>query len=129
MLQVAAEELFQRESHGAALAVMGVVLPAKGDLIAVHRKEAVIRDRHAMGVAGQILQDVLGSAKGPLRINNPFFPEERAQERCECLLVRERLTFPEEGKLIGMKCSLQPSDELPAKNTAEHPGRQEEVWR
>jgi len=49
MLQEAAEELFQRESHGAALAVMGVVLPAKGDLIAVHRKEAVIRDRHAMG--------------------------------------------------------------------------------
>ena len=87
MLQEAAEELFERESHGAALAVMGVVLPAKSDVIAVHCEESMVGDRHAMGVAGQILKHVFRSAKGRLRINDPFFPKESAQERRECLLI------------------------------------------
>jgi hypothetical protein len=43
---------------------MRVVLPAKGDVIAIHRQKAVIRDRDAMGIAGQLLQDMLRPAEG-----------------------------------------------------------------
>ena len=36
MLQEPAQELFYRQGHGTALTVMRVVLPTKGDVIAIH---------------------------------------------------------------------------------------------
>jgi hypothetical protein len=82
-LQEGAKELFQRESHGAALAVMGVVLSAKGDVNVVQCEESMIGDRHAMGVAGQILKHVLRPAKRRLRVDVPFLPKEIAQQRLD----------------------------------------------
>src|SRR5215469_4551572 len=46
MLQEPAQKLFRRQSHGTASTVMRVVLPTKGDVIAIHRKKAMIRDGH-----------------------------------------------------------------------------------
>ena len=92
MLQKPAQELFEGQSHRTALAVVRVVFPPEGDLIAVHRQEPVIRDGHAMGIAGQVLQHVLRPAKGSLGVDDPFLSKQRAQERCERLPFRRRLT-------------------------------------
>ena len=71
MLEEAAQELLRRERHGALLAVVRVVLPAKGDLGVGDREQAMVGDGHAMGVAGQVVKDVFGSAKGRLGIDDP----------------------------------------------------------
>lgn len=81
MLQEPAEELLQGESHGPGLTAMGIVLPAKGDVVALHRKKPMIRNRHPMGVPGQVLKDVLWPAKGRLGINDSLLPKQSAQVR------------------------------------------------
>ena len=117
------------KSHLAALIVMGVVLPAKGDVIVVHRQQSVIGDGYAMRVASQILQDVFRPSERCLGVDDPVLPEESAEECGECFCVCQRLALSVEGELFPVKRLFQPSHELPAKNAAEHPHRQEEVGR
>jgi hypothetical protein len=91
MLQEPAQELLCGEGHAPGLAVMGVVLPAKGDVVAIHQKKPMIRNRHPMGVAGQVLKDVLWPAKGCLGVNDPLLSKQSAQESRERLLVGQGL--------------------------------------
>src|SRR5215470_9130703 len=129
MLQEAAQELLRRESHGAGPAVMRVVLPAKGDVMVVHRQQSMVGDRHAMGVASQILKHVLWPAKGSLGVDDPVLLEQSAHESRERLLVRQGLQLAVKGQSLAMKRLPQSGDELPAKDAAEHSHRQEEVGR
>jgi hypothetical protein len=55
VLQEAAQELFQSHGHAAALAVMGIILPAERDVRVVYGQETMIRDSYAMCVTGQVL--------------------------------------------------------------------------
>jgi hypothetical protein len=45
----------------ASLVMMGVVFPAEGHLGRADREEAMVGNGHAMGIASEIMQDVLGS--------------------------------------------------------------------
>jgi hypothetical protein len=103
MLQEPPQELFCRQGHGTTFPVMRVVLPPKGDVIALHREKTMIRDGHSVGVAGQVLQYVLWAAKGRLGIDDPVFPKQSAQEGGECLLIGQRLTLAKEDKLLALK--------------------------
>jgi len=85
---------------------MGVVLPAKGDVLVIHRQQSVIRDGHAMRVAGQILKHMLRPPKGRLGVHDPLLPEESVQESGKRLFVCQRLTVPVERKLVSLKCLL-----------------------
>src|SRR3974390_1639725 len=100
MPQETAREIFWRQGHGTALTVVRIVLPTKGDVIAIHGQKPMIRDGHAVGIAGQILQHVLWPAKGSLGINHPVFLKQSAQEGCEGLLVRQRLTRTKKEKWV-----------------------------
>jgi len=80
--------------------VVGVVLPAKGDVSVVHRQQPVIGDGHAMRVASQVLQDMFRPSEECLRIDDPVLPEESAEESGECFLVCQRLVLPVEGELV-----------------------------
>ena len=108
---------------------MRVVLPSEGDVVVVHRQEAMIGDRHAMGVAGQVLQHVFRPAEGCLGVDHPVLPKQRAQERGECLLVRQRLALAVESQVASGERPAQSGHELTAKDAAEHSHRQEEVGR
>ena len=55
VLQEAAQELFRRQGHAAAFAVMGIILPAERDVRIVYGQEAMVRDSYAMCVTGQVL--------------------------------------------------------------------------
>jgi hypothetical protein len=44
----------------------------------------MIRDGHTMGVAGQIVQDVLRAAERRLGVHDPILAKERAEKRVEC---------------------------------------------
>ena len=69
--QESADEFFRRERHRLLSVVEGVILPLEGDMLAVEGRQARIGDRRAMGVAGQILEHLLGSAKGWLGVDDP----------------------------------------------------------
>ena len=48
------QELRGEKSHLALLATVSIILPAKGDELLVEGQQAMIGNRHAMGVAAEI---------------------------------------------------------------------------
>ena len=66
---------------------MGVVLPAEGDLVILEGDEAMVGDGDAMGIAGEIAENVMGTAEGWLGIDDPVVTEQGAQESTEGFLV------------------------------------------
>src|SRR5665213_3958286 len=85
-----------RERHGAALAVVRIVLPAEHDVRIGHLDETMVGDGDAMGVAGQIVQYVFGPAERFLRVDDPVLAEQRTQKCGERLLVSQRSAGSEE---------------------------------
>lgn len=49
--------------------------------------EPVIGDRDAMGVAGQIMQNVFRAAEGPLGVDDPVFAKQGTEEGTISVLV------------------------------------------
>ena len=66
MLQEAADELLGRDGHHLGFGCVAVILPLEGDPTVFESQEAAVGDGHTMGVAAEILQDALRSAKGAL---------------------------------------------------------------
>ena len=54
---------------------MGIVLVAKGNLVALEGQETMIGNVDTMGVAGQIAQNMLGAAERRLKVDHPVLPE------------------------------------------------------
>jgi len=52
---------------------MSVVLPTEGDRLAIEGEEPVIGNGHSMGVSGQVLQQVIGTAEGCFGVDDPLF--------------------------------------------------------
>jgi hypothetical protein len=67
-----ADELDRIQGHRLGAAVVLGIPPTKTDLALFTAQQSAIRDGHPMGVAGQILQHVLGSAKRRLCVNYPI---------------------------------------------------------
>ena len=70
--QKAADELDGVQRHELVLVVIGRVSPAEGRMAIAHLDQAPVGDGHAMRVAGQVLEDMLGSAEGRLGIDHPL---------------------------------------------------------
>ena len=66
MRQEATQELFSGHRHFALLAAVGVVLPPETDFAVGHIQNPMIGDGDAVGLAGQVLQHMLGPPKGRL---------------------------------------------------------------
>ena len=66
MQQEATHELLRVEAHGLAPRLVTVVLPREGDPAVGEVDQAVVGDRHAMGVAAEIVEHLLGPPKGGL---------------------------------------------------------------
>ena len=56
--------------------VVSGIAPAKGDLAIGKRDQAMVGDGHAMGVAAEILQHILGATEGAFRVHHPVFSEQ-----------------------------------------------------
>src|ERR1051325_5189325 len=72
----------------------------------------MVGDGDAVGIAAEILQDVLGSAEGRFGVDDPIFAEERTQPSSEELGVGERREFSGQVQLTALEGRLQTSDEL-----------------
>jgi hypothetical protein len=87
VLQKAAQELFVGKRHHAMPATVLVVFPPERNLGIGDVQDAMVGDRHAMRIAGQVMQNVLWSSERPLGIDNPFIAKQRSCERSELLRV------------------------------------------
>ena len=73
MQEEAANELVGGQGHGLFRRPVLVVLPEEGNAaIAETTGQAVVGDRHAMSVAGEIVEHVVGTAEGGLGIHHPL---------------------------------------------------------
>src|SRR5229473_8124164 len=115
------------QRHGAALAVVRVVLPAERHVVIGHLDQAMVGDGDAMSVAGQIVQYVLRPSERLLRVDHPVLAEERTQESGEGLLVSQRPAGSEKVELVPAKGAPQSGYEFPAKDFAQDFHGQEEV--
>jgi hypothetical protein len=72
VLQEAADELVGGHGHHPIFCAITIILPAEGDLAVFHSQQALVGNGHAMGIAGEVLDDVLRSAEGSLGVDDPF---------------------------------------------------------
>src|ERR1035437_8401498 len=115
------------ERHLSFLVAVGVDLPAEGDLGVLKAQQPVIGNRHAMGIASQIMQHVYGTAERLLGIDHPHVAMERPQILGERAWLRHRLERTMETELMPSELVLQLIDELTPKDFAERLDRQEEA--
>jgi hypothetical protein len=81
----ASQELVCRDDHDLLLATASVVLPEEEDAFLIERQETMVGDGDAVGVAGQIVENVFCSIEGRLGIDDPLLEKELAQEQPEAL--------------------------------------------
>jgi len=103
------------------------VSPAKGDFIALQGDQAVIGDRHAVGVAAEITENVLGATEGRFAVDHPVVTEEGAEESSESLRFRQKLEIPVEAELAVVEGPFESGDKLAAENTTQHLSGEEEA--
>ena len=73
MLQEATQELDRIEfHHPMAVATTLIVLVAEAHRVRVGSRDSAVGDGDAMGVAGEVLQDLLGTAEGWLGVHHPL---------------------------------------------------------
>ncbi len=76
--------------HDLLLAAVSIVPPAEGDVIVVEGNEAMVGDGDAMGVARQVVENVLGAAEGRLGIDDPV-PVEELPDKAAKAVRRSKL--------------------------------------
>src|SRR5439155_13183889 len=85
--QEAADELAGIECHHLGFVVRAVVLPAETNAAAVTIDKSAVGDGNAMGVAAEIVENLLRPAEGPLGIDHPLDLAQRLQ-MCKTLILR-----------------------------------------
>lgn len=91
MQKEAAQELIGCHSHQFLLAAVGVILPAERHVAIGEVDKPVIGDGDTMGVAGQVMKNVLRTAEWRFGIHDPILTEKRTKEGAECRFLRKRL--------------------------------------
>jgi hypothetical protein len=87
MQQEATQELWCHERHHSLVISVGIVSPAEGDLMVGEGNETVVGEGDAVGVAGEVAEDMMGTAEGWFGIDDPVLTEQGAQESAEGFLV------------------------------------------
>ena len=93
----------------------------------VEREQPPIRDRDAMGIAGQIGEHRRGSGEGALGIDHPFASTQWREPLGEPLRVGERRVLAEELQSASAVCLVEFFEEAAAKQARKHAHRQEEA--
>ena len=80
MQQEAAQELWRCDGHHSFVIAVGIISPAESDLVVGEGDQAMVGDGDAMSVAGEIAEDMMGTAEGWFGIDDQVLREQRAQE-------------------------------------------------
>ena len=127
--QEATQELGEVERQQPLLVAMGRIAPAERDLLLLERDQALIRDRHTVGVAAQILQRPPSSSEGRPYFEHPLVAVERPHKGLEVVRSIQRREPPVETQLAFEEGLPETVHELTAENLGEDVLRQEEALR
>ena len=124
-----ANELLCSDGHRAETVVIAVVFPAKADFAAVDGQQAIVGYGNAMGIAADIVEDLLGSGERRLGVDDPFGGADRcevAQEGRACSLrcCREVKNFSRPA----MYAFARYLQEQPSEQARQDTNRKEEAW-
>ena len=125
--QEAAQELLDRQGHQTLLIAVRGVSPAEGDLVALEGDQAVIGDRHAVGIAAEITENMFGAPEGRLAVDHPVLTEEGTEERSEHFCFCQKLEVPVEAQLAVVEGPLESGDKLAAEDSTQHLDGQKEA--
>jgi hypothetical protein len=107
MKEKAAEEFACGQGHELLLVVMPIVFPAEGDGVLLQAHQPMIGDGDPVGVAAQIIEDLLGAAKGWLGVHDPLGGTYRSEVRGKGPGIGQRLQRREEVELMIVERRLQ----------------------
>ena len=68
----ATDKLDRIQLHGPLAIAVSIVFVTEGDLVVFKCQKALIGDGYAVGIAGQVLENVLWTSKGRLCVNDPI---------------------------------------------------------
>lgn len=112
------EEFVGAECHLPLLVAMCIVFPPEGHHAVSEGDQPVIRDCYAVGIPGQVLQNVFRTSERLLRINNPFAVPQLAKKLSEQLGLTEVPKGAVELELFSTEHTLQAVTELAPKHAA-----------
>ena len=92
----------------------------KGDLVIGQRDEAIVGDGHAMGVAAEILEHVLGAAEGWFAVDHPRLAKQWSEPGGEGLGLSQEGQLPAEAELVVLEGGPEAGDELATKAAPQH---------
>ena len=96
-------------------------------MVTIEGEQAVIADRHAMGVAPEVPEDGGRATKGWLGVDHPVGLEERVDEGPPRRRVSEVLAPPSEIELVPVVRPSERLDKLPTEDSTEDLHGQEEA--
>ena len=114
------------ERHDLHAVVVGVVLPTKPDAAVTVIDEPIIRQRDAVGVPPEIVEHLLGTGEGPLRIHDPVDGPQPTEEAGEGVAIGQIGGATREGQLARVEGALQAGEILRAKDRRQRPDGKEE---
>jgi hypothetical protein len=114
------QKLHSVQSHGAMTATPGVVLPEECNLAVFKGDEPLIGDSHAMGIAGKVLEHLLGAAEGRLSMDNPIFVPYGLEPGLPNFGMLEVAKSSVKAKLAVLPGSLELGEELAAEKPAQY---------
>jgi hypothetical protein len=126
MQQEPSQELVNRESHLPLLVPVGIVFPAERDLAVLEGDQAMVRDGDAMGVTGQVVQNIFGPTEGRLGVNDPVLTKQGTEQSTELLGILEDLLVPVKSEFLLLEGSPEASHKLTPKHADEDLDGQEE---
>jgi hypothetical protein len=117
----AACELAGFKGHGPLLVGMGVVLPGEGHGVRIDGEEAMVGDGDAVGVSGQVLERLLGSAEGRFRVDAPVAALRLGEQTAECgSIIVEVREGAMKAKPACIMSGANQGEPLTAKDATEH---------
>src|SRR6267154_2001357 len=120
MQQKPADELLGAERHEFGLSTLPIILPAKADAALLEVDEPAVGDRHAMRVAPEISERLLGTAERTLGVHNPIRSAQRGQVLREGVWIGEHCQRSKELQAAGFECGSDLLDEQVAEQGREH---------
>jgi hypothetical protein len=126
----AAYEFGDLDTHDFVLAntVFPIVLSEEADVGLVEVEQATVRDRDAVGVAGEVGQDLLGTGEGLFRIDDPFGCTQGRENGCKRPRVVEADKVGKELQFTGFECCRQTLEKQVLEHAREHANGKKGSW-
>src|SRR6266853_1287836 len=112
--QDAANELASGQGHRLLRIAVAIVLPAERYMPVFDVQKSIVRDGHPMGIAADVVEQLLGAGEGCFGIDHPLLLAQRIEISPESLDLAQSLQRREELELPAMMRLMEQLEEAPA---------------